>query len=378
MSWRLSRIVFLTAALCGGSAAASAADCPGNANAIGTSRTIVVDPREHGRIGTMDYVETLPLADREVVLTFDDGPLPPYTDRILKILASECVQATYFIVGEMARAYPEAVRLVHEAGHTIGTHSWSHPLKFRAQSFERAKFQVDQGIAATAAALGNPGQVAPFFRFPGFGHTGAIEEYLADKGIMVWGADAPADDWFKISASEIARRAIRRLEGKGKGILLLHDIHARTVEALPIILKTLKERGFRIVHVVPSTPERPATATVAGAWRLHSRPGPVAPVIRIASVQNLDAESLAKLNMELPCALPDPEGEQATWRGHRSKRLHEARLHLHRGGALSAKEQAADKSPVKPASRKHGARPDRLAGVDVKAPILIGNSHAIE
>jgi peptidoglycan/xylan/chitin deacetylase (PgdA/CDA1 family) len=378
MSWVLPRIVFLAAALCGSGAAAHAADCPGNANAIGTSRTIVVDPREHGRIGTMDYVETLPLADREVVLTFDDGPLPPYTNQILKILASECVHATYFIVGQMARAYPEAVRLVHEAGHTIGTHSWSHPLKFRAQSYERAKFQVDQGIAATVAALGSPEQLAPFFRFPGFGHTDAIEEYLADKGIMVWGADAPADDWFKISASEIARRAIRRLEGKGKGILLLHDIHARTVEALPIILKMLKERGFRIVHVVPSSPERPATATLASAWRLHSRPGPLAPVIMIASVQNLDAESLAKLNMEQPCALPDPEGEQLVRRGHRSKRLHEARLHREVTHSREARKHAADQAPIKPASRKHGARHDRVAGVDVNAPMLIGNNHAIE
>src|SRR5215831_14441980 len=85
----ISRIIFLAAMLCGGIGVAQAADCPGNPNAIGTSRTIVVDPREHGRIGTMNYEETLPLADHEVVLTFDDGPLPPYTNQILKILADE-------------------------------------------------------------------------------------------------------------------------------------------------------------------------------------------------------------------------------------------------------------------------------------------------
>src|SRR5262249_44727261 len=162
--------------------------------------------------------------------------------------------------------------------HTIGSHSWSHPLKFRAQTTDRAKMEIDRGIEATAAALGDPNHVAPFFRFPGFGWTNSGEEYLAEKGIMVWGADAPADDWHKISGAEIARRAIKRLEGKGKGILLLHDIHARTVDALPIILHELKARGFRIVHVVPATPERPATATVASAWRLHSPPAPVTPV----------------------------------------------------------------------------------------------------
>ena len=86
--------------MCGGLAAASAGECPGNPNALGTSRTIVVDPRDHSRIGTMDYAETLPLADHEVVLTFDDGPIPPYTSKVLDILAAECVNATYFIVGE--------------------------------------------------------------------------------------------------------------------------------------------------------------------------------------------------------------------------------------------------------------------------------------
>src|SRR3954463_8173066 len=104
----LARIVSLWAAalaLCAGTAVAHAGDCPGHPDAIGTSRTIVVDPREHGRIGTMDYAETLPLADHEVVLTFDDGPIPPYTTRVLDILAAECVHATYFIVGEMAKEY---------------------------------------------------------------------------------------------------------------------------------------------------------------------------------------------------------------------------------------------------------------------------------
>src|SRR6516162_3101806 len=79
--------------------AASASDCPGHLNALGTSRTLVVDPKEHPRIGTMQYSETLPLADHEVVLTFDDGPLPRYSNQILEILASQCVKATFFTIG---------------------------------------------------------------------------------------------------------------------------------------------------------------------------------------------------------------------------------------------------------------------------------------
>src|SRR3954468_19311305 len=266
----LARTVCLWAAalaLCGSLAAAHAGECPGNPNALGTSRTIVVDPRDHIRIGTMDYAETLPLRDHEVVLTFDDGPIPPYTTRILDMLAAECVRATYFIVGDMAKEYPARGRPIAAPGHTVGTHSMSHPLRFRALSVERGNAQIDDGIAATAAALGDTSKLSPFFRFPGFGHTAAAHEHAADQGLMVWGADFAADDWHKIGAREVARRALHRLEVRGKGIMLLHDIHHRTVDALPIILAELKARGFRVVHVVPSTAERSATVTAAADWR---------------------------------------------------------------------------------------------------------------
>ena len=246
-----------------------AADCPGHPDAIGTSRTLVVDPTDHRKIGTMSYSETLPLADHEVVLTFDDGPLPPYTNRVLDILDSQCVKATYFIVGVMAKSSPELVKRIAERGHTIGTHSMNHPIKFRRLSAEAGIAQFDNGIAATTAALGDAGKLAPFFRFPGFGWTEPVQTYAAAHDVMIWGADMPADDWRRISAKEVAKRAISRIEAKGKGVLLLHDIHQRTVEALPVILKELKERGYRIVHVVPSSAERPATPTVASDWKMR-------------------------------------------------------------------------------------------------------------
>src|SRR6202043_3861781 len=107
---------------------ASAADCPGHPDALGTSRTLVVDPREHPRIGSMQYAETLPLGDHEVVLTFDDGPLPHNSNQVLDILASQCVKATFFTIGRMAQAYPEGVRKLRDAGHSIGTHTQNHPL----------------------------------------------------------------------------------------------------------------------------------------------------------------------------------------------------------------------------------------------------------
>ena len=111
-------------------AAAAASECPGNPDAIGTIRTIVVDPLEHPRLGSTQYHESLPLEDQEVVLTFDDGPLPGRTNHVLDTLAHECVKATFFLVGEMATNYPDLVRKIVAAGHTIGTHSQNHPLWF--------------------------------------------------------------------------------------------------------------------------------------------------------------------------------------------------------------------------------------------------------
>ena len=316
----LARIVSLLAAplaLCAGIAAATAGECPGNPNALGTSRTIVVDPREHIRIGTMDYAETLPLADREVVLTFDDGPIPPYTGKVLDVLASQCVSATYFIVGDMAKEYPALVRRIYDEGHTVGTHSMSHPMRFRALSVERGNAQIDDGVAATAAALGDPDRLAPFFRFPGFGHTAAAHEHAASRGLMVWGADVPADDWHRLGPHEVARRAVQRLEYKGKGILLLHDIHQRTVDALPLILEELKARGFRVVHVVPASAERPVTVTTAEAWLPNSRPKPAAPVIMVAALQGLDADILMKKSDAELCSLEPPARVMTNRMAHR-------------------------------------------------------------
>jgi peptidoglycan/xylan/chitin deacetylase (PgdA/CDA1 family) len=257
--------------------AASAADCPGHPNALGTSRTLVVDPREHPRIGTMQYPETLPLADHEVVLTFDDGPLPRNSNKILDILAAECVKATFFTIGEMARFSPEGVRKLLSAGHTIGTHTQNHPLSMDSMPIERAKQQIDDGIASTKAALGDDaGAAAPFFRIPGLLRADNVEEYLAEQGIQIWSADFLADDWRHVSPSRVYDLAISRLEAKGKGILLLHDIQARTVAALPRILETLKARGYRIVQVVPATAERPATPTEPQEWRLHPSPDAIA------------------------------------------------------------------------------------------------------
>ncbi len=252
--------------------AALAADCTGHPDALGTSRTLVVDPLEHPRIGIMQYAETLPLAAGEVVLTFDDGPLPKYSNRILEILASHCVKATFFLVGRQAQANPEGVRKVRDAGHTVATHTQNHPTGMHHLQAERVRQEIDDGIASVTAALGDGTAPAPFFRVPGLARSEAIEEHAAAKGVQVWSADFPADDWRHVSSARVYELAMQRLEAKGKGILLLHDIQARTVAALPKILHELKARGYRIVHVVPATADLAATPTEPQQWR--SRPLP--------------------------------------------------------------------------------------------------------
>jgi hypothetical protein len=231
----------------------------------------------------------------------------------------------------MAKAYPDTLRRIHEAGHTIGTHSMTHPIHFRAQSFERARAQIDGGIEAVAAVLGDAGKVAPFFRFPGFGHTADAHDYAAARGLMVWGADVPADDWHFLGPKEVAGRAIRRLESKGKGILLLHDIHPRTVEGLRLILTELKARGFRIVHVVPASPDRPATVTTAAAWRLKGEPKPVLPALRLAALEDFATDGLIGKSAEELCSVTS--SRRNTWRNALRKRTPPAQLAQHADSA---------------------------------------------
>ncbi|MFD2180572.1 polysaccharide deacetylase family protein [Rhodoplanes azumiensis] len=243
-----------------------AAQCPGNPNALGTSRTLVVDPMEHARIGVMQYRESLPLEHKEVVITFDDGPIPPYSNRVLDILASECVKVTYFLVGRMSHAYPSIVRRMQAEGHTIGTHSNSHPLTFHKMPIGQAEAEIEGGIANAGAALGDRAAVAPFFRIPGLLRRDEVERLLVSRGLMTWSADFPADDWKHISADEVMKRALERIEARGRGVLLLHDIQPATVLALPGLLKALKARGYKIVHVVPASADLPKTATTPEQW----------------------------------------------------------------------------------------------------------------
>jgi peptidoglycan/xylan/chitin deacetylase (PgdA/CDA1 family) len=250
-------IVAVFVCIVGGvSVSASAETCPGNPDALGTSRVLTINPGEFTLLGTMQYQQTLPLGDREVVITFDDGPLPPYTDIILDTLASQCVKATYFLVGQMASAYPSVVRRIYNEGHTIGTHSQRHP-HFERLSMLRVEREVDGGINSVTAALGDAKALSFFFRIPYLGRTNAIERFLERKQLVTWSADVDTNDWWRGSSpGAIVKRTMRRLNAKGRGIILMHDIHRATAMALPMLLNELKANGYNVVHVMAAG-ERP-------------------------------------------------------------------------------------------------------------------------
>ncbi|MDE2602360.1 MAG: polysaccharide deacetylase family protein [Bradyrhizobium sp.] len=248
-------------AVAAGSAAAHAESCP-RKDALGTSRILAVDAASTPRVGLKSFPQTLPLADHEVVLTFDDGPWPATTPKVLAALAHQCVRATFFLIGKPASEHPELVRRIAAEGHTIGTHTWTHPSLARIKPGAAVE-QIDHGISAVRAALHDGGSatpLAPFFRFPGFESTQATLDLLQSRGITVFGADLWASDWNPMTPQQELKIITDRLSVARKGIILLHDPKARTAAMLPAFLDYLRQNHYRVVHLVPAAPGAKAEA----------------------------------------------------------------------------------------------------------------------
>jgi peptidoglycan/xylan/chitin deacetylase (PgdA/CDA1 family) len=230
-----------------------AAACP-DPNTLGTARVLAVDAGATPRVGRKHFPATLPLGPKEVVLTFDDGPWPGTTARVLDALKRECVQATFFMLGRNASAYPELARRALAEGHTIGHHTYAHPLLNRMPP-SMVEAEIDHGIAAVETVLYGPPTaltVTPFFRFPGFAATPALLDRLSQRGMVVFGADFWASDWNPMSPDQELQLILGRLAAIGGGIVLFHDTRSQTAAMLPDFLWELKYRGYRIVHLVPA------------------------------------------------------------------------------------------------------------------------------
>ena len=169
------------------------------------------------------------------------------------------------MVGQMANAYPQLVRDVAARGHTVGTHTQSHA-NLASLSFDSAVAQIDKGRRSVAAALGpNRSSVAPFFRFPYLASTAALRRHLAMQGIIVIDPSVDSKDYFVSSPDQVRARTVARLEAKGSGIVLFHDIHSRTASMLPQFLDDLHKRGFKVVHLVPRSRDAEALLVAAVA-----------------------------------------------------------------------------------------------------------------
>lgn len=219
--------------------------------ALGTHRTLPVDA---SKFRTFNGTEkALGLRDKEVILTFDDGPIGRNTANILKALEKECVKATFFFVGKMARAYPHQVRQVVRQGHTLAHHTHGHEV-LPKYSTKKASRIVDRGVKGLQKiAYGDSSHKprTPFFRYPYLASSKRTDRLLAHKGLVAFGANIDSLDWKIKNSKRIHDNIMRQLKRKRRGIILMHDIHARTAKMLPGLLRSLKVGGYKVVHIVP-------------------------------------------------------------------------------------------------------------------------------
>jgi peptidoglycan/xylan/chitin deacetylase (PgdA/CDA1 family) len=241
----------------GAKTAAATAQCS-NPNALGTTRTVEIDTTGGPGFGFEHFRQHDFLRDHEVVLTFDDGPWVS-TPAVLKALANECVKATFFMIGKHATYYPEIVRQVALAGHSVGSHTWSHQDLSR-KTVDEAKAEIEKAVSAVKWALGDQGQESPFFRFPALRHPPELVTYLGERNIAIFSTDMDSFDFKMRKPDQVVKSVMAKLQKHGKGIVLMHDFQHATSEAVPQLLAELKAGGYKIVHmkargVVTSLPQ---------------------------------------------------------------------------------------------------------------------------
>ena len=269
----------LLALVLGAGASAAAAECgPGT---LGVARVVAVGTRGGLEVGLKTYPQTIPLADHEVILTFDDGPDAASTPKVLDALKAECVRATFFDIGRNAAALPQIARREALDGHTVAFHTWSHPqptLRYLPGGEAAARADILKGmIAVEKAAYGRdvagaePKDLeleAPFFRFPGFADTPDLRQWLAANDVGVFGVDLWASDWIRMTPDQELKLVMSRLEKNGhRGMLLMHDNHPWTAAMVPMLLKTLKEEGYKVVHMTGGGSGSGPTEKAPSGWR---------------------------------------------------------------------------------------------------------------
>jgi peptidoglycan/xylan/chitin deacetylase (PgdA/CDA1 family) len=223
-----------------------------NPNAMGVSRVVEIDTSGGPGFGSQHFKSYDFLNDHEVVLTFDDGPWLGHTPAVLKALADQCVRATFFSIGKHATYYPELLKRVVVAGHTVGSHTWSHiELEgvVKNRGLEAAEEEFEKGASAVRMMAGAP--IAPFFRFPELRHPPEMLTYLGQRNVAIFSTDVDSWDFRIKKPEELTKSLMGKIHKAGKGIILMHDFQKVTSIALPQILAELQKDGFKVVHMVP-------------------------------------------------------------------------------------------------------------------------------
>ncbi len=254
-----------TAALAGKPAAPAAPPVPppapvrqkpacANPDALGVSRVVEIDTTGGPGFGFEHFKQFDFLTDKEVVLTFDDGPWPNNTPAVLKALDDECTKAVFFPIGKHATYHPEILRQVLAAGHTVGSHTWSHAnLNSKKLTEQQDKDELEKGFSAIKFALGT--DPSPFFRFPQLQHNPAMVSYLGARNVAMFSCDLDSFDYKHDSTPDkIVNTVMTKLDKLGKGIILMHDFQKHTAEALPTLLRRLKAGGYKVVQMKAKAP----------------------------------------------------------------------------------------------------------------------------
>ncbi|MGE3229481.1 MAG: polysaccharide deacetylase family protein [Hyphomicrobium sp.] len=221
-----------------------------NPDPLGVARTVEIDTTGGPGFGMEHYKAYDFLQDKEVVLTFDDGPQVGTTTAILDALDAECTKAIFFSLGKMALGLPEIIRDVAHRGHTIGTHTWSHQ-DLRKKSDQEAKDEIEKGISGVRRAVGGP--ISPFFRYPYLRDSAATLAHLQSRNIAMFSTDADSFDFKRQTPEKLVENIMKKLEKRGKGIVLMHDIQPHTAKAMPALLAALKAGGYKVVAMKAST-----------------------------------------------------------------------------------------------------------------------------
>ncbi|MCB1414604.1 MAG: polysaccharide deacetylase family protein [Xanthobacteraceae bacterium] len=224
-----------------------------NPDALGIGRIVEIDTTGGPGFGFEHFKQLDFLRDKEVVLTFDDGPWPANTPAVLKALADQCTTGIFFPIGKHATYHPEILKRVAAAGHTIGAHTWSHAnLNRKKMTEQAAKDEIEKGFSAIKWALGRA--PAPFFRFPALQHPPAMVTYLGTRNIAIFSCDIDSFDFKARRSQQVIDTVMKKLDRLGKGIILMHDFQKHTAEALPELLRRLKAGGYKVVKMRAKAP----------------------------------------------------------------------------------------------------------------------------